>query len=594
MLAAKGVTVTRGGQLILGSVTLSVGAGSRLGVVGPNGIGKSTLLRVLAGLDQPDSGVVERAPASLAVGYLSQEPDALAGETLNEYLARRTGVAGASSTLDRLTAELATATEASTLDAYSEALDRYLALGGDDFAARAASVCADLGLSANRLDVAMDDLSGGQAARAGLAAILLSRFDVFLLDEPTNDLDFAGLDRLEGFLAGLDGGVVVVSHDRAFLDRSVSRILELQEESHRAVEYAGAWSEYTEARAKSRSQQDEAFRRYTDQKRRLQQRVRTQRTWSEQGVAAAKRNPKDHDKAGRGFARERTEKQAAKVRASEHRLDRLERVDRLDKPWQGWQLQVSLSASQRSGDVVVRLADAVVRREQEAVVRPEQEAVVRREQDAVVGREHKAVVRREQEAPVAPATNAMAVPPFVLGPVDLEIGWAERVAVLGPNGSGKSTLLRAILGELPLAAGQRWAGPSVVFGQLDQRRAGLDRGGSSVIANFMAATGLLQKEARSLLAKFGLGALHVSRLPAALSPGERTRVILAALMAGGFNCLVLDEPTNHLDLPAIEQLEEALNAFEGTLICVSHDRWLLESVHFDRTVTVEDGTVGAP
>jgi ATPase subunit of ABC transporter with duplicated ATPase domains len=557
VLAAKSITVIRGGQLILDSVSLSVGPGSRIGVVGPNGIGKSTLLRVLAGLDQPDSGAVERAPASLAVGYLSQEPDARPGETLAGYLARRTGVAAASDALDQATTSLATSARAGdrppddgyaqAMDAYGEALDRYLVLGGDDFAARAESVCVDLGLGRDRLAVAMDDLSGGQAARAGLAAILLARFDVFLLDEPTNDLDFAGLDRLEGFLAGLDGGVVVVSHDRAFLDRSVTRIVELQEESHRAVEYAGTWSDYVEARALSRSQQDEAFRRYVDQKRKLNERIRTQRTWSDQGLAAAKRKPKDNDRARRGAEKERTEKQAAKVRASEHRLERLERVDRIDKPWQGWQLKLSLAAAQRSGDLVVRLAGAEMRRG-----------------------------------------------PFVLGPVNLEIGWAERVAVLGPNGSGKSTLLRAILGELPLAAGERWAGPSVVFGQLDQRRAGLDRGGASVIANFMAATGMLQEEARSLLAKFGLGTLHVSRPPAALSPGERTRVILAALMAGGFNCLVLDEPTNHLDLPAIEQLEEALNAFEGTLICVSHDRWLLESVRFDRTVVVEDGTVASP
>ena len=571
MLAAKSITVIRGGQLILDSVSLSVGPGSRIGVVGPNGIGKSTLLRVLAGVDKPDSGAVERAPASLAVGYLSQEPDARPGETLAGYLARRTGVAGASDALDRATAELALGVEGA-MDAYGEALDRYLALGGDDFEARAESVCVDLGLGRDRLAVAMDDLSGGQAARAGLAAILLARFDVFLLDEPTNDLDFAGLDRLEGFLAGLDGGVVVVSHDRAFLDRSVTRIVELQEESHRAVEYAGAWSDYVEARALSRSQQDEAFRKYVDQKRKLNERIRTQRTWSDQGLAAAKRKPKDNDRARRGAEKERTEKQAAKVRASEHRLDRLERVERIDKPWQGWQLKLSLAAGQRSGDLVVRLAGAQVRRGPEA--------------DAT-----RAGAPADRERPAAAGGS---VQPFVLGPVDLEIGWAERVAVLGPNGSGKSTLLRTILGELPLAAGERWAGPSVVFGQLDQRRAGLDRGGATVIANFMAATGMLQEEARSLLAKFGLGTLHVSRPPAALSPGERTRVILAALMAGGFNCLVLDEPTNHLDLPAIDQLEEALNAFEGTLICVSHDRWLLESVHFDRTVVVEDGTVASP
>src|SRR5262249_25583279 len=154
--------------------------------------------------------------------------------------------------------------DSGVVEAYSEALDRFVALGGNDFEARAASVCADLGLPPDRFSVPVRDLSGGQAARAGLAAILLARFDVFLLDEPTNDLDFAGLDRLDAFLARLSGAVVVVSHDRAFLDRIVSRILELEDESHTSVEYAGGWSEYVEARALARAQQEEAFRRYLD------------------------------------------------------------------------------------------------------------------------------------------------------------------------------------------------------------------------------------------------------------------------------------------------------------------------------------------
>ncbi len=229
MLSAKGVTVSLGGRLVLNEVSVSVAAGDRLGVVGPNGIGKTTLLRALAGEVRLDSGVVERAPASLTVGFLPQETDARGDETLREYLARRTGVAGASAELDRLTVVLET--DPSQAEAYTDALDRFLALGGDDLDARVGAVCADLGLAADRLDVEVAVLSGGQAARAALAAILLSRFDVLLLDEPTNNLDFAGLDRLEQFVDGTPGAVVVVSHDRAFLDASVERILELQEES---------------------------------------------------------------------------------------------------------------------------------------------------------------------------------------------------------------------------------------------------------------------------------------------------------------------------------------------------------------------------
>ena len=240
---------------------------------------------------------------------------------MRAYLARRTGVAAAGAELDRLTAAMAD--DPTQVEPYSEALDRFLALGGDDFDARVGLVAADVGLPPDLHEVAVADLSGGQAARAGLAAILLARFDVFLLDEPTNDLDFAGLDRLEGFLASAPGGVAVVSHDRAFLDRVVTRILEIDEHRHTATEYAGGWSEYIERRALARSQQTEAYEAWAAERARLKQRIRTQRSWSEQGVRTAARKPRDNDKAQRGFFVNRTEKQAAKVRQSEKALARI-------------------------------------------------------------------------------------------------------------------------------------------------------------------------------------------------------------------------------------------------------------------------------
>ena len=531
MLSASDVSLSRGGQTILDRVSLSVGPRSRIGLVGPNGIGKTTLLRVLAGLERPESGRVERAPAALTVGYLPQEVDAVAGETLRAYLARRTGVAQAGAELDRLTERMAE--DPALVDEYTVALEQFLALGGDDFDARAGEVCADVGLPADRLDVELTALSGGQAARAALAAILLARFDVFLLDEPTNNLDFAGLDRLERFLDGLAGGVVIVSHDRDFLDRTVTRIVELQEHSHQAVEYAGGWSDYVEAREVARSQQYSAFDKFQTEKRELLDRARMQRDWAQQGVAKQKKRPKDNDKAQRGFFQNRTEKQASKLRTTENRLARLETVE---KPWEGWQLHLSLAPAARSGDVVARLDGAVVRRGS-----------------------------------------------FTLGPIDLEVAWQERLAILGPNGSGKTTLLRALLGDLPLADGRRWLGPGVVVGEMDQGR-GLYGADEPLLGAFLRETGLSVSEGRALLAKFALEAEHVGRPGSQLSPGERSRAILATLMSRGVNCLVLDEPTNHLDLAAIEQLEQALEAFDGTLLVVTHDRQFLDALHVTRTI----------
>jgi ATPase subunit of ABC transporter with duplicated ATPase domains len=531
VLVAREVSRRRGGQVVLQRISVSITPGSRLGIVGPNGIGKSTLLRILAGQEVPDGGVVERSPAQLTVGYLPQETDARPGETLRDYLARRTGVAAASSALDAAAAAMSASAE--TIEAHAAALERYLALGGDDLDGRVGAVLTQVGLPEDRVDLEVAHLSGGQAARAALAAVLLSRFDVLLLDEPTNDLDFAGLDLLEGFLASTRSAVAAVSHDRAFLDRIASRVLELREPAHDGVEYAGGWSDYVASRELARRQQAAAYEKYTAERDRLRSRQQAQREWAVQGVRNAKKKRTDNDKFIPHLRAQRSEQLAGKVRATEKAIERL---DAVDKPWEPWDLRLRLRPGARAGDVVARLEGAVVERGT-----------------------------------------------FRLGPLSIELGWQDRLAILGPNGSGKTTLIRALLGELPLTSGTRWIGPGVQVGLMEQRR---DRYGSDevLLSQFMRGTGLGRSEARSLLAKFSLGADHVARPSRGLSPGERTRAQLAELMARGVNCLVLDEPTNHLDIEAIEELESALEGFDGSLVLVTHDRTFLDAVHVTRTV----------
>ncbi len=539
VLNLEGITVAFGPRVALGGVSLLVPDDARIGVVGPNGIGKSTLLRVMAGALAPDEGTVHRAPPTLRVGLLDQRGRPPADETVGEHLARRTGVAAAERRLDDLTARLAD--DVGLAGEHAEALEAFLALGGDDLAARAGAAMAEVGLPADRLDAPMRALSGGQAARVGLAVLLLARLDLLLLDEPTNDLDLPGLALLERIVERHPGAIVTVSHDRAFLDRCAHRIVEITEPDHAAVEYAGGWSEYVQRRQLARDQAYARHGRYVAERDRLADRVRRQRQWSEEGVRNAKRRPRDNDRIGRSMKVERSEQQAAKVRATERAIDRLEVVD---KPWEGWRLQFRLAGG-GGGEAVADLEGAVV------------------------------------------ARGA-----FRLGPVDLHVRRGDRIVVTGPNGGGKSTLLDALLGRLPLLEGTGRLGPSVVVGEIGQERTAM-LGAPRLIDAFAGegGSGLTAQDARSLLAKFGLDADRVQRPAADLSPGERTRALMAALAAREASLLVLDEPTNHLDLPAIEQLEEALEGYAGTLLLVTHDRRMLERVAVTRRLRVSDGTV---
>jgi ATPase subunit of ABC transporter with duplicated ATPase domains len=376
----------------------------------------------------------------------------------------------------------------------------------------------------------------------GLAALLLSRYDVLLLDEPTNDLDLTGLAQLERFVAQARSGIVVVSHDREFLARTVTRVVELDLAQQLVRVHDGGYEAYLGEREVARRHAREEYEEYADTRSGLEARARMQRNWMTKGVRNAVRNAKNEpDKNIRQHMRATSEKQAAKARQTERRIERL---DVVEEPRKEWELRMTIAAAPRAGAVVATLRGAVVRRGG-----------------------------------------------FTLGPVDLQVDWGDRLAITGANGAGKSTLLGALLGRVPLDGGTASLGPSVRIGEIDQAR-GRFLGGEQLLDAFSAEVpDWPTSEVRTLLAKFGLTAEHVLRPAVTLSPGERTRAALALLQARGINVLVLDEPTNHLDLPAIEQLEQALAGYEGTLLLVTHDRRMLEAVHTTRRLVVADGAV---
>ncbi|MCF7552978.1 ABC-F family ATP-binding cassette domain-containing protein [Pseudonocardia sp. WMMC193] len=536
-LQTSALSVGHGARVLFTGLDLVVAPGDVVGLVGVNGAGKSTLLRLLAGetggrgIDT--EGSVSLSPPDATVGHLPQEPER-GPESISTYLARRTGVAAAQAAMDAAAEELAT----SDGTEYSAALDRWLALGGADLDERAGEVAAEVGLGVS-LDTPMSALSGGQAARAGLAALLLSRYDVLLLDEPTNDLDLDGLERLEKFVRGLRSPAVIVSHDREFLARTVNRIVELDLHQHRVGVYDGGYDSYLAEREIARRHAREAYEEYDDRLDQLKDRAQMQRNWMAQGVRNARRKSKDNDKNVKAKRAETSEKQASKARQTQRAIERLEVVE---EPRKEWELRMTIAAAPRSGAVAARLDGAVVQRGS-----------------------------------------------FTLGPVTAQVDWADRVIITGANGSGKSTLLGALLGRIPVAAGSAGLGSGVVVGEVDQAR-GLFLGDEPLVTAFgRAVPDWPESEVRTLLAKFGLTKEHVPRPAASLSPGERTRAALALLQAREVNLLVLDEPTNHLDLPAIEQLEQALDSFPGTVLLVTHDRRMLDTVRATRRWRVEAG-----
>lgn len=542
-LVAKNLAGGFAHRTLFEGLDVTVAPGDVIGVVGANGAGKSTLLRILAGDLEPLDGTINIAPADAFLGWLPQENQCIPGETVAGYITRRTGCAAA--TLAMEAAGTALAEDAPGAAArYGVALEHWLATGAADLDERIPEMLGELGLGGDAIQpdsTPMTTLSGGQAARVRLATLMLSRFDIVLLDEPTNDLDLDGLDRLEQFVRNLRGGVVLVSHDREFLARSVTRVLELDLAQNTTTVFGGGYDSYLEEREVARRHRREEYEEFAGRKADLEARARTAREWSSHGVRNAIRKAPDNDKIRRRAATESSEKQAQKVRQMETRIARLEEVA---EPRKEWTLQFSIGAAARSSAVVATLDKAVVRQGE-----------------------------------------------FVLGPVSLQINAGERVGITGPNGAGKSTLLRLLLGRRQPEAGRASLGANVAIGEIDQARADFSGPGRLIDRFEERVPAWPTADVRTLLAKFGLRADHVERDLDDLSPGERTRAGLALLQARGTNVLVLDEPTNHLDLPAIEQLEQALETYEGALLLVTHDRRMLQNVRLDRLWTVRNGRV---
>jgi ATPase subunit of ABC transporter with duplicated ATPase domains len=535
MLHVSKISKSYGSETILADVSFIVNPDERVGLVGPNGCGKTTLLRIITGLEPADSGQVRFDPPGLAVGYLTQALVFEAGETIAEALARVTAEhSQAWDDMQELAAAMADPQRSDQLSAlttaYAEAESRFEVAGGYELEARLEAVLTGLNLADIPRDLPVERLSGGQKTRLGLAGLLIQPPRLLLLDEPTNHLDIDALTWLETWLESYDGAALIVSHDRAFLDATTSRTLVIDPVSHTLRDFPGNYTFYTETLAHEIEKQWQAYGDQQEEILRLQNAARHLR-----GLAKLKRGGKtdrDNDKFAKAFFANRSIGTLGRAKQIEQRLERLLAEERVDKPGRQWQLKLNFANDAGGARQVLSLENVSM----------------------AFGRQP------------------------LFSNVNLTLTHGQRIALVGPNGEGKTTLLRLIAGELTPTTGRIRLGAGVKLGYFSQEQERLDPASTPYETIRAVAANMDQTEVRSFL-HFFLFSGDDAFIPIGnLSYGERARLMLALLVAEGCNFLLLDEPVNHLDIPSRERFEQALDQFPGTILAVVHDRAFIQRV----------------
>lgn len=544
MLTAHNLSKAFGLSPILKNITFSVNASDRVGLIGPNGCGKTTLLRLLTGELRPDDGHVSLTPSDLCVGYLAQgfapEPALSLGQLIHQTVG---DPARLEAELAQLAAALAVEPERADLQvAYDQTLTR---LSRSDIG-QFQSILAGLGLDVIDDAQLVATFSGGQKTRLALALVLLSAPEFLLLDEPTNHLDIEMLEWLENWLRGFPGGVLIVSHDRTFLDRTVTRILDLDPQTQTMREYAGNYSDYLEQYLNEREKQWDAYKDQVYEIRRMKQDIARAKAQAANTERRVKSVSIGGIKEGKDHYLRLAKKVAKKGKSREKKLDRyLESDERVEKPTQSWQMKLDFADTPHLGRDVLTLDDLTI-----------------------------------GYSPNVP----------LLQNLNLQVQSGQRVVLTGMNGIGKSTLLRTVVGEIAPLSGKIHLGSSVKLGYMAQEQELLDPA-SAALETIRLAAPFNQTEARSFLHYFLFSGDDPLRPIAQLSYGERARLSLALLVAQGCNFLLLDEPINHLDIPSRSQFEQALTHFEGTVLAVVHDRYFIERFATDVWRVVGDGIV---
>jgi len=534
MLKVTKLYKTYGANTVLHDISFSLGRGQKVALVGSNGSGKSTLLKLIAGAEELDGGEIV-TPKHSCIGYLPQDTSVTEDIPIRQYLRAVSGVEHLESRMEELSTQLEVPELAME---YGDLQDAFIKLDGYSFEHRMEIVLEGFGLGDVGLDRHCSQLSSGQKSKVTLAGILLKGVDLLLLDEPTNNLDLPALVWLEDYLRKSKATVIVVSHDRRFLDRTVRKVFEINSHDHSLTISGGTYSDYLAMKSKRFARQKEEYRLQQEEIGRLSDRAGRLRSSAESGSSW---QGSDNDKFLRGFKQNRAGRSSRIAKTIERRIDRMDKVER---PVEKDLLKISLAPESISSSCDIRATDLV----------------------------------------------AGYSDGFTVGPVSMDVTFGTRVGIMGLNGSGKSTLLKTLSGVLKPISGSVEIGRGVRMGNMMQEHESLSRQ-ETVLECVMRRSGLETQATFALLVKYGMAESQIRQPIANLSPGGRARLLLAIFSAASVNTLLLDEPTNHLDLEAQEALEEALETYEGTILLVSHDRYFLEEADLDVVYILSEGVL---
>jgi ATPase subunit of ABC transporter with duplicated ATPase domains len=518
-------------SIVLSGVSLTVGHAQKVALVGPNGVGKSTLIKIIANVESCDSGIVT-IPKDACIGYLSQETEIDTDDTIEQYIKKNVGILELEKRMAELESNLQ---DADSLKEYSDIQQRYIRFDGYAFEHRMKVILEGFGFNGSEIDKPLNNLSGGQKQKVFLSVILLKGVDVLLLDEPTNNLDLPALIWLEQFIVESKATVIIVSHDKKFLDRVVNKVFEIDWFSRNINVFSGRYSDYLIEKNRKIKREKDKYDCQQEEIKKIESTIIQKKSWASKGRNQCR---SDNDKFSRGVRRDRAAKSSKAAKAIEQRLIQMEKVERpKEKP----SLTIPLNLSEKYTKYNIELKDVV----------------------AIVGK-------------------------FRLGPISIDIPFGSRIGILGINGSGKSTLLKTIIGQIIPKEGKVLLNNSLVIGNLMQEHENLPN--DSTLFEFLRnKEGIDDQTAYHLLSKFGFTDNEFNKKVQDLSPGGKTRLILSGFSAISASILILDEPTNHLDTEATEALVDSLSNYQGTILLVSHDRSFMEQIHLTDVFVIKDG-----